>query len=250
MGKCSLYYHVFVLEKDLQIFHFIFGRFSKNHYPVYRMTDSFKLNIWVMILIHNNIWLFDLCHWKHGSYDRGYLKWNLRVIGVSEVKGEGVLDCWATHYTEKEKINELLKGCFSREGNDLPKMINYCIYRHYWGTPWLFSGWVSVLSLVGLRVWPLVRELRLCMLVKGKIQKEHNQWQIKISCIKTMKMVYIQKFRTFKSHIIVQNSCMSISAGWYNINLMLTEMIRRNRITFWKICSNQNKMESKIWPCI
>lgn len=47
-----------------------------------------------------------------------------------QVKGKE-LDTTEQHtHTEKEVSPELLKGFSLERGNDLPKMINYCIYRH------------------------------------------------------------------------------------------------------------------------
>lgn len=174
MGKCSLYYHVFVLEKrspDLTL-HFLvrFVRITT------QCIEGLTQPSWIfgeVLIINNNIWLFDLCHWKHGSCDRKRIsEVEPTCVIWLQVKGKES-DTIEQHTRRKGKVStELLKGFSLEKGNDLPKMINYCIYRHLLkGHPWLFSGWVSVLSLVGLRVWTLVRKLRLCMLVKGKIQK-------------------------------------------------------------------------------
>lgn len=127
-------------------------------------------------------------------------------LAASEREGADTTEQIHTH--RKGKVStELLKGVSLEKGNDLPKMINYCIYRHLLKGHRLLQWLSSVLSLVGLMGCDLlVRELRLCMLVKGKY-KEHNQRQIKISCYKNlMKMVYTKSLEHFKSHISVQNS--------------------------------------------
>lgn len=57
-----------------------------------------------VLIIHNNIWLFDLCHWKHGSCDRKRIsEVEPTCVIWLQVKGKESDTTEQHTHTEKEK---------------------------------------------------------------------------------------------------------------------------------------------------